>query len=120
MKRLDIDQARLHAGTPFFCLFIDRPMPKEDCPDKWEGSICFAVAFIRRRILCRVLFASGRKPGTGGGFRFASTQLSAKLAAAYATICFREWQLRCADGAKAFYDLIIAATTNPQARMTTT
>ncbi|NTE36199.1 hypothetical protein [Agrobacterium tumefaciens] len=114
MKRLDIDQARLHAGTPFFCLFIDRPMPKEDCPDKWEGSICFAVAFIRRRILCRVLFASGRKPGTGGGFRFASTQLSAKLAAAYATICFREWQLRCADRAKAFYDLIIAATTNPK------
>ncbi|UXT42966.1 hypothetical protein FY137_16925 [Agrobacterium tumefaciens] len=114
MKRLDIDQARLHAGTPFFCLFIDRPMPKEDCPDKWEGSICFAVAFIRRRILCRILSSPGRKSGTGGGFRFASTQLSAKLAAAYATICFREWQLRCVDRAKAFYDQFIPARPIPK------
>ncbi|MNT13238.1 hypothetical protein D3C72_1482000 [compost metagenome] len=73
----------------FFLLFIDRLTPEEDCPDKWEGSICFAVAFIRRRILCRILSAPGRKTGTGGGFRLGSTQLSAKLAAAYATICFR-------------------------------
>ncbi|AQS64824.1 hypothetical protein G6M17_16535 [Agrobacterium tumefaciens] len=101
-------------------LFIDRLTSEEDCPDKWEGSICFAVAFIRRRILCRLLSTSGLKPGMGGGFRFLHTQLSAKLAAAYATICFRDRQLRCADRTKAFYDLIIPATPDPQARMTTT
>ncbi|MGV2111303.1 hypothetical protein ACQZ46_08495 [Agrobacterium salinitolerans] len=118
MKRLDIDQARLHAGTPLFCLFIDRPMPKEDCPDKWEGSICFAVAFICRRILCRVLFASARSAGegelpvrpgatlcqTGGWIR---NNLLPRTAIA----------VRRSD--KGIYDLIIAATTNPQARMTT-
>jgi hypothetical protein len=84
-----------------FSLFIDRLMREEDCPDKWEGSTCFAVAFIRRRILCRRLSATGGESGAGHGFRLASTQLSAKLTAAYATICFREPQLRCADQIKA-------------------
>ncbi|QCL75342.1 MULTISPECIES: hypothetical protein [Agrobacterium] len=95
-------------------LFIDRLMPEEDCPDKWEGSICFAVAIIRRRILCRILSAPVGKSGAGDGFRFARTQLSAKLAAAYATICFREWQLRCADRPKAFYDQFIPARPIPK------
>ncbi|WP_306180495.1 hypothetical protein [Rhizobium sp. AN73] len=71
------------------CLFIDRLTPKEDCPDEWQGSICFAVAFTRRRILCRTSSAFVHEPGVGGGFWFARTQLSAKLVAAYATICFR-------------------------------
>ncbi|QTK81499.1 Hypothetical protein AT6N2_L0596 [Agrobacterium tumefaciens] len=101
LKRLDIDQARLHVGTPFFCSFIDRLVPEEDCPDKWEGSICFAVAFIRRRILCRVHVAPAGKVESGESSWPAPAQLSAKPAAAYATICFHERQLRCADQPKA-------------------
>lgn len=61
-----------------------------------------------------------RQTGPGEGIRFLRAQLSAKLAATYATICFRDGQLRCADGTKAFYDLIIPATLDPQSRMTTT
>lgn len=102
------------------CWFIDRLRFEEDCPDKWEGSICFAVAFIRCRILCRLSCAPGGKPGQARASGFLRAQLSAKLAATYATICFRDGQLRCADGTKAFYDLIIPATLDPQSRMTTT